>query len=105
MRIPDKIQVGPCIYEVQLFDEPFLSDDRTTVLEGQHNPHDQLIKLWVRHPDAMYVTLWHEILHAIDQMAGTELSEETIHRLAPILVSVLLDNGIVERSKVASRKS
>jgi hemolysin activation/secretion protein len=43
----------------------------------------------------MFVTLWHEMLHAIDDVAGTGLSEDKINRLAPILAGVLIDNGYV----------
>jgi hypothetical protein len=105
MRIPNRFKVGPCEYEIIMEDDPFISDDKTTSLEGQHDPHTQTIRLWRRHPDATYVTFWHEILHAISEMAGTDLDEDIVHRLAPILVTVLLDNGIIARSEVESQKT
>ena len=50
-----------------------------------------------RNPDMMFTTLWHEILHAINDFSGTDLSEDVVSRLAPALVMVLIDNGYVSR--------
>lgn len=40
----------------------------------------------------MFVTLWHEVLHAIDDLVGAGLGEEEVDRLASGIAQVLLQN-------------
>jgi hypothetical protein len=95
--MPKSVRVGPYTYEVSVELDAFLNDDKSGALCGEANHNDCRIRVMARNPDQMFVTLWHEILHAIDQMAETDLSEETVSRVAPILAMVLIDNGYAVR--------
>ena len=95
--IPSEIHVGPHRYKVRVESEPFVSDDNQTVLCGEADHNQCLIRIMDRNPDMMFTTLWHEILHAINDFSGTDLSEDVVSRLAPALVMVLIDNGYVSR--------
>lgn len=95
--LPESVVVGPYRYTVRIEDTPFVDDQGTGVLCGQHNPNEGLIRVLRGSADRMFVTLWHEMLHAIDDVAGTELSEDEINRLAPVLVGALFANGYVTR--------
>ncbi len=96
--LPQSVTVGPYRYDVWVQVEPFVSDDKQTVLCGEADHNKGVIRVMEMSPDRKFVTFWHEILHAIDHVAETGLSEDTISRLAPILVTFLLDNGYVTRS-------
>jgi hypothetical protein len=93
VTIPKEVRIGPYLLEVRIVDEPFPADDKRSVLSGEIDHNACLIRLTSSSPDRMFATLWHEVLHGIDEMAGTDLSEDTIARLAPILAMVLIDNG------------
>jgi hypothetical protein len=95
--MPETVRVGPFVYEVVTEPGPFLNDDNPGALCGEANHNDCRIRVMRRNPDQMFVTLWHEILHAADQLAETNLPEETVGRLAPIVAMVLLDNGYAVR--------
>ncbi len=103
MRIPNTIKIGPYIYEIKIESEAFLSDDKVQILCGQCDLGGQTIRIIQQHPDQMYQTLWHEVLHGINDFMGTNLDEETVERLAHGLVMVLLDNGMVKRPEIASQ--
>lgn len=98
IRLPDTVRVGPHIYEVAVETEPFVSDDQRTILCGEANHDAGRIRVLRSLPTRMFVTFWHEVLHAVDDMAGTELSEDQVNRLAPILAGVLMDNGYADRA-------
>jgi len=89
--LPEHVRVGPFRYAVQIEDRPFLADDNT-VLCRQADHNAGRIRVMRAAPDRMFVTLWHELLHAIDDVAGTGLDEDTVNRLAPVLAGVLRDN-------------
>lgn len=95
--LPDSVAIGPFRYRVQVEPEPFPDDRKASVLCGEADHNKGLIRVLQATPDRMFVTYWHEVLHGIDDVAGTELSEDQVNRLAPLLASVLLDNGYVER--------
>lgn len=95
--LPERVKIGPYHYEVQIEDTPFVADDGQSVLCGEARHNDGRIRVLRGSPDRMFVTFWHEILHGCDDMAGTELTEDQVNRLAPVIAGVLLDNGFVER--------
>lgn len=103
--IPEMIRVGGRDYRILY---PHLFRDSTTHPAGQHDPAGQTIKLSAinthgetRHPQAIWHTLLHEILHAIDYVyCGAALlemeqkGEMIIDQLAEGLLQVLQDNHL-----------
>lgn len=96
--IPETVSVGPYRYVVKIEEGPFIGDGNASLC-GEANHNAGLIRVMQAVPERMFVTFWHEVLHAIDDVAGTELGEDAINRLAPILAGVLIDNGYVERKE------
>jgi hypothetical protein len=96
ITLPETVKVGPLRYQVNVEDDAFPDDTKTGMLCGQANHNDGVIRIMRGAPHRMFSTLWHEILHAVDDVAGTELTEDEVNRLAPVLASVLIDNGYVE---------
>lgn len=96
-KVPDAVVVGPFRYEVRVEDTPFPDDTHQTMLCGQADHNGGMIRVLRATPDRMFVTFWHEVLHAIDDVAGTGLPEDVINRLAPVLAGVLIENGYARR--------
>lgn len=95
LDLPDVIHVGPYRYAVEIEPAAFVGEDHTTLC-GSCSHNDGRIRIMRCHPHRMFVTFWHEVLHAINDVAATQLSEDTVERLAPVLVGVLIDNGYVD---------
>lgn len=97
--MPESVRVGPFVYEVAVEDKPFVGSDETTVLCGEADHNGGRIRVMKAAPRRMFVTLWHEVLHACDEVAGTGLSEDQGNRLAPIVAGVLIDNAGVRAAR------
>ena len=86
--IPSSVKVGPFIYKIledgaveqrQLYAEVYL---RTFEIKIDPTIADQKLP----------VSLWHELLHCLDDIQGMELDEKNVSRLANGIVMLLRDN-------------
>lgn len=92
--IPEAVIIGPYRYRVQIEESSFLDEAGTAMICGQVK-HDQcLIRIKRADPMVMLVTLWHEVIHAIDALVDGDMSEEEVERFAPALVAFLQRNPI-----------
>jgi hypothetical protein len=89
--LPNRLKIGPTHYSVGQFYD--MRTERNEALYGEVNHDEQLIRIRAeqRHEQA-FVTLLHECLHVIDNQYQIGLTEKMIHRLAPVLTSLLVDN-------------
>jgi hypothetical protein len=94
MRIPNKIQIGPYIYSVELADD---LHDRSTgqSLWGRIDSTEQKITLHANGtPERMGETLLHELIHGCADQAGIELEESIVTGLSISLYDTLVRNGL-----------
>lgn len=92
MILPETVKVGLYIYRVVQHEQ--LRDDDGTKCWGTIKYADGIINIETGHtPERTLVTLLHEVLHGLDDVAGLNLKEKQITRLAPVLASFLKDNG------------
>ncbi len=92
-KLPTSVKIGPYTYAVRVEPGAFPNDHNDRILCGESDHNACVIRVMERDPDQMVVTFWHEVLHAIDDLAGTELTEDVINRIAPLLVMVLRENA------------
>jgi hypothetical protein len=89
-----KIKVGPVLYEV-LFVEK-LRNDEGQELFGQADHGPSLIRLNTTNTDSQnFLTLWHEVVHCIENVYGVQLSEEGTIQLSTGIALALLDNPVL----------
>lgn len=91
-QLPDRVTVGPHVFRVVARDGAFIAEGGTDLLQGEINHLTGEIRLSVAYPERLFCTLWHEVLHACDDLAGAEISEEQVNRLANVIAMVLMDN-------------
>lgn len=94
MKIPESIRVGGLEFSVV---REYRMNDGLKMLAGQIRPMDCVIAIAeeCRHEYAC-LSLWHEIMHAIEEQAQLELGEEReriIEAFARGVYQVLQDNG------------
>ena len=94
MKIPESIRVGGLEFSVV---REFRMNDGLKMLAGQIRPMDCVIAIAEEcsHEYAC-LSLWHEIMHAIEEQAQLELGEEReriIEAFARGVYQVLQDNG------------
>lgn len=90
METVTRIKIGPLTIPVE-FHECLM--DGETQLHGQMDWLEYKIKLSNHNPDIyQFVTLWHEVLHALENVYGIRLSERQVEALATLIVQVLQDN-------------
>lgn len=93
-NLPPHVRIGPYTYRVSR-PEHCYNDDGTQKLWGHiaHSP-EQHITIWRDAPDdRAWDTLIHESLHAINDLATLELTEEQIARIATAFFAFLRDNS------------
>jgi hypothetical protein len=90
--IPEEIIVGPYRYRVVIEEEPFADESKESLIRGQVRHGDCVIRIMRQNPMVMWVTLWHEVLHAIDALIDGGMHEDDVERFAPALVAVLQRN-------------
>ena len=112
MQIPKQIIVGSYVFDVVFKDKVILDENideyRDTIpsgglleVDGLISEADELIELrrGLR-GSRREVTVWHEIIHAIEYTKEIKLSEEDVEKFAEAIVQVLRDNPqLVKKSK------
>lgn len=89
MNIPKFVKIGGTKYRVEVTDQFTTGSDSL----GEMNMRDQVLRVRPCGTDSMFVTLIHEILHAIWYFNGyTEHDEKQIDELANALYMVVKDN-------------
>ena len=85
-----QIKVGPLLIPVVEYD---LLMEGEVQLHGQMNWIDFEIKLSNHNPPIYkFITLWHEVLHALNDTHGIKLQERQIATMATGIVQILQDN-------------
>lgn len=94
--IPEEIVIGPNRYAVE-FVERLESDDHRR-LTGQIDYSALKIRIDpAPELNRQVITLFHEIVHGIDEVYGLDLAEEDVDRMANGIVDVLQRNpGLLE---------
>lgn len=96
MKIPKKVKVGPYIYKVTYHKK--LHDEQGQVLWGQALYQKQLIQIQKNMSrDRQNVVFLHEALHAIVELIGQQLPEDTHIALSAALYTFLRDNDFLKR--------
>jgi len=94
MKLPKTLQVGPYTYRVEVV--PDLLNEAKESLFGHADHAALVIRIGTTCPPGrLGTTLMHELLHAVAEMAGTELPEEQVRTLAPALTDTLERNGLL----------
>lgn len=89
--LPPTIQVGPFRYEV-IVEEDMLAQRG---LLGQELAHKGLLRLAAgMTPSQLSQTFLHEILHVLDDSYNLGLGEETVNRLATLLLDTIQRNQL-----------
>jgi len=83
MLIPEKLKVGGLIYDIKIVGEDLLRAEA-----GDITTNKKLIRILQADDDFMFITLLHEIFHALNM----EMPEERIEFLAQGLFQVMVDN-------------
>ena len=99
--LPDTITIGPVDYQVRVDDPYFDTNDQ---LGACSNPAHALILLNLEHPaaeDELVDTIWHEILHAIDDIYRIPMSERRVVQLAEAITAVMQANPQLMRFMLA----
>lgn len=90
-EIPERVKVGPYWYDVEMVNRILHHDGERS---GEVDHEEQRISIVGNQaPSGRWAIFWHEVLHAVDEVANTALKEDAVTRLAEILSAVLLDNG------------
>ena len=90
--LPTIIPVGPINYTVVLV--PSLTTEEGKVAFGLQKPMQQELRInSTALEDAQRVTLFHEYLHAIDNLYDLELTEPQVTLLANIIMDTLTRMG------------
>jgi hypothetical protein len=93
-KIPEKVKIGPFIYDVLRVDRndsdfPKGDGGKIACVDFKLNR----IKIQCDISDqAAWESLWHEIVHVLDVHCDTDLSERDVSRLSYALCGVLVDN-------------
>ena len=89
------LKVGPLDFSVEFKTNIYDLDKRA--LYGTVLHSEQRILLDAEQPpQLMQSSFLHEVLHAIDDMVQAELTERQVSVLAPALLMVLRDNGLLK---------
>lgn len=93
VKIPREIKIGAYNYKVVY--APNLVYDHK--LLGQALAEKQLIRIEPdTTPQTKEVTLWHEIVHSINDVYGCELDENNIDRIAQGITAILKNDFNIE---------
>lgn len=85
-----QVKIGPLLIPVVEYD---ILMDGETQLHGQMNWMDYQIQLSNHNPEIYkFLTLWHEVLHALNDTHGINLREKQVEVLATGIVQILQDN-------------
>lgn len=90
MTVPKSIKVGGLRYRVLLKDEIEILGEAKLGAFDNEKLTIEICSSCV--DDAKLVTLWHEIIHAIDEQANLNMSEGATNALAHSVVQILRDN-------------
>lgn len=86
-----RIKIGPLEYPVLIIKD--LEGDDGQKLFGEFDQLGQVIRIREdATPDHQYLTLWHEVLHGLDDEYALLLGEQTVATLAMAIVQLLQDN-------------
>ena len=97
--LPSEVMIGGSPHEVRVF-EPMDSDSWDQLL-GRYSPGTGVITGVISTRRAQSLsdqrdTMLHEVLHGVDQVAGTSAGEAVVEAWAPVLLDVLRSNpGLV----------
>ena len=92
INFPTIIPVGPINYTVVLM--PSLTTEEGKVAFGLQKPMEQELRInSAAKEDSQRVTLFHELIHAVDSLYDLELTEPQIVRLANIIMDTLTRMG------------
>ncbi len=94
MKIPNSVKIGPYTYTVELHDK--VLDDHNEELYGHIIYGPQQIKIQSGlSTERTAAIFFHESLYGLDEVVSIGLSEKQVERLAPALLSFLLDNHLL----------
>lgn len=96
MKIPDKVKIGPIVYDVVIekFNHNSLTEDK---LWG-HIEHDEC-KIYVNgnvESQTLDVILFHEVLHGFERTYGLNLKENDVIRISHAIVDFLKENNLLK---------
>lgn len=98
-----EIKVGPLVIPVVEYDKLM---DGETQLHGQMNWLEYQIRLSSHNPDIYkFLTLWHEVIHALNDTHGISLREKQVEALATGIVQILQDNESMRTPPAQPNKS
>lgn len=90
-KVGTKVKIGIIDFEVKTVDGLRAADG--TWLHGEINWHDFEIRLAGDHtPESRFVTLWHEVIHGLEELYGFRLKEREVIALGNGIAQVLRDN-------------
>lgn len=96
MKIFNNVKIGYKDYQVNLVDHDIFVDGEECF--GQINYIDQVIRVGNKFKDGQKkATFVHEVVHGIDEMYGTELTEKQVEMFSKGLYLFVLDNPDVFR--------
>lgn len=88
-HIPDTVKVGCFVFKV----EQTQRVEKDQALKGQCRHYDKVIRIDSEmQPCDKRETLWHEIIHAVDDFMSLGLSETLVNRLGTAIAMVQVDN-------------
>lgn len=83
MTVPNKLKIGGLVYDVTIVGEDLLPEQAGDIVSNK-----KAIRILKSDDDFMFITLLHEIFHAINM----EMPEERIEFLAQAFFQVVVDN-------------
>jgi hypothetical protein len=95
MTIPKTVKVGGLRYKVLLKDEIEICGEMKLGSFDNEKLTIEISSGCVE--DARLVTLWHEIIHAIDEQANLQMTEGATNALAHSVVQILRDNPALKQ--------
>ena len=103
MRISETVKVGPFTYTVKFCDILRSNDGQDCY--GWTVYHEQHICLWTGAPRQTQETAFiHECLHVIDEVYCLGLEEKQIAVLAPVLLELFRENGLLKDEDAESER-
>lgn len=104
MKIPKAVRVGHLTYPIK--NKPVILNEYMQGLRGQADLSDRTITLKedLTAEDG-FSTLWHEVLHCIEDNFNLNLTEREIDNLSHGICQVLIDNPCMRQPNGAAKGS
>jgi hypothetical protein len=96
LSFPNKVKIGPYYFEVDWSASDVRNPKSGQKLWGFIGYEKQQILIQDNLPrDRQLCVFFHEVLHGIDDLVHTKLTEPQITRLAPAIVAFLVENKLM----------